>query len=100
MTHQWVRTGFPSAPGTPLIPEDVLPWVAERVFKQQEPVLLARLSDFPPEAARDRAFVERTGARAAVVLPLIVGGATIGALSIGDLRREREWPARRSTDSA
>ena len=99
VTHQWVRAGFPRAPA-PLIPEDVLPWVAERVFRRQEPVLLTRMSDFPPEASRDRAFAERTGARAAVVLPLVVGGATIGALSIGDLRREREWPARWSTDSA
>ena len=92
VTHQWVRAGFPPAPAR-LIPEDVLPWTAERVFRRQEPVILARMSDFPPEASRDRALAERTGARAVVVLPLIVGGTTIGALSIGDLRREREWPA-------
>ena len=93
VTHQWVRTGCPRLP-TALVPDASLPWLADRVLRQQAPLVLGRLSDLPPEASRDRAFAERFGVRASVVLPLVVAGVSIGGLCFDDLRSHREWPAR------
>jgi formate hydrogenlyase transcriptional activator len=92
VTHQWVRGRLPRLP-TALVPDAALPWLAERLFRQQQPLVLSRLGDLPPEASIDRAFAERVGAKASVVLPLVVAGMTMGGLSFDDLRREREWPA-------
>jgi formate hydrogenlyase transcriptional activator len=92
VTHQWVRAGFPRLP-TAFVPDASVPWLADRVLRRQEPLVLARLSDLPAEAWRDRAFAERVGTRASVVLPLVVASVSIGGLAFHDLRREREWPA-------
>jgi formate hydrogenlyase transcriptional activator len=92
VTHQWVREGFPRLP-TALIPETALPWLAERVFRRQETLVLSARRDIPPEASIDHAFVEATGGRAGVILPLVVAGVCIGGVAFDDLQGEREWQA-------
>ena len=90
VTHQWVREGFTRLP-TALIPETALPWLAERVFRRQETLVLSARRDIPPEASIDHAFVEATGAKAGVILPLVVAGVCIGGVAFDDLQGEREW---------
>ncbi len=92
ITHEWTRPGFPRLP-TPLIPEEAIPWLVEKVLRRQQPMVAGRLSDYPPEAWRERGIGERTGVRANVILPLVVGGESVGGISFADLQREREWPA-------
>jgi transcriptional regulator with GAF, ATPase, and Fis domain len=92
VTHQWTRPGFPRLPAAVIL-EETVPWLAERVLRRQEPIVAASLGDYPPEASAERLMAERTGVKANVVLPLIVGGESVGAISFVDLQREREWPA-------
>jgi transcriptional regulator with GAF, ATPase, and Fis domain len=88
VTHQWVR---PGCQGTPFVVEDDLPWLVPRI-RGGETTVIERLDDLPPDAWRERDFLERTGTRSQVTLPLVVGGAVVGGVGFGALRRERRWP--------
>ena len=89
-THQWTRTGFERITDAPLI--GAYPWSGERVFARGERLLLARLDDLPPEAARDRANLAALGVKSLAVFPLRVGGAIVGALAMGTVAAPRDWP--------
>ena len=56
------------------------------------PFSYSSLDELPPEAAADRAFLEKHGPKSNLSFPLVVGGSVVGALAFGTLRREREWP--------
>src|SRR5262245_14927712 len=92
VTHEWTRPGFPRLPSA-VIPEEALPWVADKVLRRREPMAATRPSDYPPEAAAERLMAERTGVKANVILPLVVAGESVGAMTFADLQHEREWPA-------
>jgi GAF domain-containing protein len=67
-----------------------IPWTAERLGRGNRPIL--RTDELPEEAVIDRASFERVGTRSKVSLPLHAGGPILGVLSLGAVRREREWP--------
>jgi signal transduction histidine kinase len=67
------------------------PWTAKRLGRG-EVVRFSRTDELPEEAAIDRASYERVGTRSKVSLPLQAGGPMLGVLSLGAVRREREWP--------
>jgi formate hydrogenlyase transcriptional activator len=87
VTHQWVRS---SHDRILFAAEDELPWLVGRLRKG-EALVLERLADLPPEAWRERAFFERHGPRSNVTLPLAAGGAVLGGVGFGMMRRERRW---------
>jgi signal transduction histidine kinase/ABC-type uncharacterized transport system substrate-binding protein len=87
--HTWQGPGAPSAP-LPIRRDDV-PWTAERLSNGQL-FRFSRLSDLPSEAAVDRKTFARVGITSGVGLPLIAGGATVGALTLSHLGQERQWP--------
>ena len=89
-THQWVREGFQRIEGEE--PVKPYPWASRRVFVDREPLVLSRLDDLPPEAARDRRSFERLGVKSVVTFPLVVGKSAVGALSFATLGHERDWP--------
>ena len=86
--HAWQRPGVPSAP-LPMRRDDV-PWAGERL-RNGEPFRFSRLSDLPAEASVDRQTFARVGITSGVGLPLIAGGATVGALTLSHVGRERQW---------
>jgi signal transduction histidine kinase len=88
--HVWRRPGGPTAP-LPMRRAD-LPWTAERIRSGQL-LRFSRLGDLPAEAAVDRETFARIGITSGLGLPLITGAATMGALTLGHLGGEREWPA-------
>ena len=91
-----VLTHLHQAPGEPPIPErpdarDLFPWVLQKV-QCGEVVVVTRLSDLPPEAARDRECMLRYRAKSTLVFPLATGGGPVfGALTFDATRQEREW---------
>ena len=88
-THHWVVEGCEPVPQ--FIPSEVLPYSLRRVFDGHS-FWYSSLDDLPPDAARDRAFLEKHGIRSNLTFPLVVGGSVIGALGFGTLWRERAWP--------
>jgi len=83
--------------GGPPIPErpnarDLFPWTTQKALAG-ETVILAKMSDLPPEASRDRENVLLYGPKSVVVVPLSVGGGRpFGLLTFAVLREERDWP--------
>jgi transcriptional regulator with GAF, ATPase, and Fis domain len=88
-THHWVVEGCQPVP--PIIVAEALPYSFRRVL-DGHPFSYANLDELPPEAAVDRAFLERHGPRSNLSFPLVAGGAVVGGLAFGVLRHEREWP--------
>ena len=58
-----------------------------------ETAAIAKMSDIPVEAGRDRESFALYGIKSVVVVPLSVGGGPIfGLLTFSVLREERAWP--------
>jgi hypothetical protein len=81
--------------GGPPIPErpnasDLFPWTMQKVLAG-ETVTITKISDFPPEADRDRESCGLYGPKSVVVIPLSVGGRPpFGLLTFAVLREERD----------
>jgi formate hydrogenlyase transcriptional activator len=68
------------------------PWTAQKALAGQT-VTIAKMSDLPPEADRDRESYGLYGTKSNVVVPLSVGGGPpFGVLTFAVLREERDWP--------
>ncbi len=84
-------------PGGPPIPErlnarDLLPWTAQRLMAGKT-ITIAKISDLPPEAGRDRESLGLYRTKSVVGVPLSVGGgSTFGFLTFAVMREERDWP--------
>jgi PAS domain S-box-containing protein len=67
------------------------PWAFQKVMRG-ETLTVSTLAALPPEAARDRETLRAYGTLSVVVIPLLVEGAVLGALTFAATRTEREWP--------
>jgi PAS domain S-box-containing protein len=50
------------------------------------------MDDLPAEAARDREAFRQAGTQATLIVPLSLGGETLGALTFASLRPRPQWP--------
>jgi formate hydrogenlyase transcriptional activator len=90
VTHQWLRDRTWQIP--PIIPADALPWVVDQLTRGVM-VVVPRMEDLPPEASQEREFAARYGpTKSYLALPLMAGGAAIGALTFSASRRPAAWP--------
>jgi len=87
-THAWCRPGF--SPIGQRILEGSLPWLEARI-RSGEISLSERPSDLPPEASRERAYLESVGQKSSLVVPFRVAGAITGSLGIGSFRHHQRW---------
>jgi PAS domain S-box-containing protein len=84
-------------PGTRPPPERVdarnyFPWTTQKALSG-EVVAISKMSDLPPEAARDQENFRLYGTTSVLVIPLLAGGGTVlGALTFAVMREERNWP--------
>jgi PAS domain S-box-containing protein len=89
VTHARSRADVVPAPE--VFTSEAWPWVLGRL-RGGDTVCVARLADLPPEATRDRQAFAAMGTRSIVILPLVVGGTTVGGFACST-QRERAWPA-------
>jgi formate hydrogenlyase transcriptional activator len=84
-------------PGSPAPPErmnakDFFPWTTQKVL-EGETVTISKMTDLPPEAARDREGFRAYGARSNVSVPLSVAESPVfGVLTFAVMREEKDWP--------
>lgn len=88
ITHAWCRPGF--SPIGQRILEASLPWLEARI-RNGEMSLTERPSDLPPEASRERAYMESAGQKSSLVVPFHVAGAIRGGLGLGSFRHHQRW---------
>ena len=88
-THYWSRPELPPPPPE-IAAVESFPWALAKV-RRGELICFASVDELPADA-RDRETLARVGTRSNVTVPLKVGGAVVGALAFGTMRRERTWP--------
>lgn len=69
----------------------LFPWTLQQL-KRGETIVITKLEDLPPEAARDLESWRRFGTKSTVVVPLSIGGVGVGALSFASVREQVNWP--------
>jgi len=89
VTHTWARAG--TAPVPMVFEDEALPWVGKRLA-HGDVVQVSRLDELPEEAVADQWSLAARGVCSLAAVPLIVGGAVVGALGFSRLRGERAWP--------
>jgi signal transduction histidine kinase len=67
------------------------PWYTQELL-QGRVVRLARLSEAPPEASRERELAERYGVKANLSIPVFMQGRWSYALAVGSYTSEVDWP--------
>jgi formate hydrogenlyase transcriptional activator len=88
-THLWVRPGTPRPPIVDS--RDAFPWMMGRLYEQREVIALTQLDELPPEAARDRASLERNVVASCALAPMVVEDRVVGIISFVTAHRERRW---------
>jgi FixJ family two-component response regulator/signal transduction histidine kinase len=88
-THRWLAPGVPVPPDALRMPRT--PWISAQL-RRGAVVCFSRHSELPPEAAADLAVLRELGIGAAVLVPLELSGAVVGALSIATVREGPAWP--------
>ena len=84
--HFWGAPGFPAAPE--IIAGRDFPWALETLHDQQ-PFVVPDLDALPPDAAADRATMERLGLRAGFAVPLAGKQGFLGVLACGSFTARR-----------
>lgn len=88
-THRWLDD--PSTVAEISTGAVEIPWISAQLASGAV-VRFARHADLPTEAAEDLPRLRVLNVVAAVMVPLKVSGAVVGALSFGTAREDREWP--------
>jgi signal transduction histidine kinase len=89
VTHHWAREGVTTL-AKRLNANEALPWLAGKVLAG-ELVVVSRIADLPPEAAKEALNAQATGTKSNVTVPLRIGGVIVGGVSFTTVFSEREW---------
>jgi PAS domain S-box-containing protein len=73
------------------VTSEFLPYCAEKIFRG-EPFKFSRLDELPDEAAVDKEMFALGGMKSNLTLPLQVSDIILGALALGTLHYEIDWP--------
>jgi C4-dicarboxylate-specific signal transduction histidine kinase len=87
-SYRALRPGIPAMPNA--LAAERFPWMIERL-RRGESVTFVRPEELPDEAATDRQSFRDIRTRSLAAVPLVVGGAVVGALRFGTTTRERDW---------
>ena len=88
LTHAYAGAGT-ELPASSLLHE-TLPYIFNRV-RNLENLCVSQPEDLPQAARIDQQYMERSGIRSFIVIPLLVGGTLRGALSMASIRTDRVW---------
>ena len=88
ISHLWARPGFPPYPDRRIT--NTLPWLEKRILRG-EISSTERPEDLPPEASRERAFMESLGIKSSLIVPFRIGGKLKGAIANSSFRKYLKW---------
>ncbi len=89
-THVWAKSGY----GTLLkfLPAEKAPWIYKTITEEMKTLIFPDIDELPPEAERDKKFLQDYSLRSLVLIPLIAGGRIVGALGLGTIATYRSLP--------
>ena len=90
-THEWCVEGV-NAEIDQLqdMPVNAYPWLMQRVLGNQT-VVISDISRLPPEAALEKKTLERQQIKAALILPVKIGGKVRGFLGLDNTKTAATW---------
>lgn len=91
VTHSWAIDSVPTV--VPGVIQSKVPW-SLRQLRAGQVVVIPAVDRLPPDAAVDRATLQRVGTRSTLAVPMLVAGQVVGALVFACLQRKRNWPQR------
>ena len=90
-THEWCASQIePAIERIQNVSVDNFPWTLKKHLRG-EMILIPRVSEIPPEAAREKAEFEQQSIRSVLAVPMIIGGKTIGFIGLDSVREEKMW---------
>ncbi len=88
-THEWVSDAFSGHKFKGMRYGDDFPWLVRRTRKY-DPIFIHTLSDWPAEAANERALCEHFGLESILGVPFKIRGEITGNLAVNS-RKRRRW---------
>jgi formate hydrogenlyase transcriptional activator len=88
VAHHWGRPGIPPNPGR--IAKDMFPWLYERIL-EGEVISVLEPEELPEEARADHDSLNSMGIKSALVIPLPIGGKSIGVLGTFSIHKRVAW---------
>jgi formate hydrogenlyase transcriptional activator len=82
--------GVDPTPLGPLPPH--LDWFIAKLRRGETLVIQDPAEDLPPEAVGEAEYIQRTGLRSHLSIPLRIGGRVVGAIAFSAFRETRNWP--------
>jgi formate hydrogenlyase transcriptional activator len=82
--------GVDPTPLGPLPPQ--LDWFIAKLRAGETLVIQDPANDLPPEAVGEAEYIQRTGLRSHLSIPLRIGGRVVGAIAFSAFRETRNWP--------
>jgi two-component system, LuxR family, sensor kinase FixL len=88
ITHVHTSDHLPPIP-SPL--ERRFPWYISELRARRN-VVVPSINALPREAKHERSYARRIGLKSHCSVPIIIGNAVLGSLSLSDFKTERDWP--------
>jgi PAS domain S-box-containing protein len=89
-THSHTARGIDTRPLN--VANNQAPWITEQLLRGNT-VKWSRIpDDIPEQAAKEKEFASRIGAKSVLSIPVCIGGAVICAISFTSMRIYRDWP--------
>ncbi len=89
-THCWAQLGYKSRKR--YFAGSEVPWFYRRMRKSTDSVRFIKVSDLPPEAHDDAAYLAKYGLKSIIGIPLVARGKTVGFVSLGTSLEECTFP--------
>ena len=90
-SHSYAQPGIPPAPE--IVGDEHSPWYVEQIRRGvvlNYPRMAEQLTD---EASNERTYVQRSGIKSHLTVPILVGGTVVCALAFSTMKSWREWPS-------
>jgi len=88
-THQWCVAGVDPVESAGFSTSEI-PWCMQKLNNLEE-ILIPDPAQLPPEAQKEREFLESNKVRSTLMVPLRYGPSLTGALGFDSLRQPRTW---------
>jgi len=87
-SHSWSVNNVPKV--TPYFVNERFPQLVEYFEKTRTPMVLSLEEEIPDEISRDAELLKQGGTKSVVIVPLIVGGSSLGGLTAGSFLEKRD----------
>jgi len=90
-SHSYAQPGIPPAPE--IVGDEHSPWYVEQIRRGvvlNYPRMAEQLTD---EASNERTYVQRSGIKSHLTVPILVDGTVVCALAFSTMKSWREWPS-------